>query len=68
MAATVDGSGPQFQVKDITPLFPVNVFEGPRVVGSLDVAANGRFLINSAGEVTRPRVAVVSNWVSDLPR
>jgi eukaryotic-like serine/threonine-protein kinase len=68
MAATVDGSGPQFQVKGVNALFPVNVFEGPRVIGSFDVAADGRFLINSAGEVTGPRVAVVSNWVSDLPR
>jgi hypothetical protein len=68
MAATVDGSGPQFQVKGVNPLFPVNVFEGPRVIGSFDVAADGRFLINSAGEVTGPRVAVVSNWTSDLPR
>ena len=68
MAATVDGSGPQFQVKGVSALFPVNVFEGPRVIGSFDVAADGRFLINSAGEVTGPRLAVVSNWTSELPR
>ena len=62
VAASVDGSGAQFQVKGVTTLFPVNVFQGPRVTGSFDVSADGRFLINSAGEVSGPRLAVVSNW------
>ena len=68
VAASVDGSGAQFQVKGVTTLFPVNVFQGPRVTGSFDVSADGRFLINSAGEVSGPRLAVVSNWTSELPR
>ena len=68
VAASVDGSGAQFQVKGVTTLFPVNVFQGPRVTGSFDVSADGRFLINSAGEVSGPRLGVVSNWTSELPR
>ncbi len=45
----------------------MNVFQGPRVTGSFDVSADGRFLIISAGDVSGSRVAVVSNWTSELP-
>ena len=47
----------------------MNLFAGPRISCGYDVAADGkRFLINSAGEVEAPRVVLVSNWTSALPR
>jgi Tol biopolymer transport system component len=70
MAATVDASGPQFTVTDIRPLFPVNMFVGPRtsLIG-YDVGPDGeRFVINSAGDAGDPRVALVANWQAGLRR
>jgi Tol biopolymer transport system component len=69
MAASVDGKGSQFVVKDVKPLFPVNLFVGPRLSTGYDVAADGkRFLINSAGESEAPRVVLVSNWEAQLKK
>jgi len=70
MAATVDGSGTRFEVKDVRSLFRANMFLGPRpVLHGYAVAPDGkRLLINSAGEVGVPRVALVSNWNADLPK
>ena len=63
MAAAVDGKGTQFVVKDVKPLFPVNLFVGPRISCGYDVTNDGkRFLINSAGTAAAPRVVLVSNW------
>jgi serine/threonine protein kinase/Tol biopolymer transport system component len=68
MAASVDGRGTQFIVKDVKPLFPVNLFVGPRISNGYDVAADGkRFLINSAGDSEAQRVVLVSNWTAALP-
>ncbi|HVE65553.1 MAG TPA: protein kinase, partial [Thermoanaerobaculia bacterium] len=68
MAATVDGRGPRFEVKETKPLFRVNLFIGPRLgIPGFDVAPNGRFLVSSAGEVGAPRVALVVNWTAGLP-
>jgi eukaryotic-like serine/threonine-protein kinase len=70
MAAAVDGSGPRFVVKETRPLFPVNIFLGPRttLIG-YDVGPDGqRFLINSAGDASEPRVVLVSNWESELTK
>jgi Tol biopolymer transport system component len=68
MAASVDGSGAQFLIKDVKPLFPVNLFVGPRVSNGYAPAPDGkRFLVNSAGEVQEPRVVLVANWPSELP-
>jgi hypothetical protein len=57
-------------VKQVRPLFPVNIFTGPRTAHlGYDVAPNGkRFLVNSAGEAGVPRVALVVNWAADLPK
>ena len=69
MAASVDGKGTQFVVKDVKPLFPVNLFVGPRISCGYDVTADGkRFLINSAGESEAPRVVLVSNWAAELQK
>jgi Tol biopolymer transport system component len=68
--ATVDGSGTRFEVKDVRPLFRVNLYRGPRVgLGSYAVSPDGkRFLINDAGEAGAPRVALVTNWTATLPK
>jgi Tol biopolymer transport system component len=69
MAASVDGNGPQFVVKDVKPLFPVNLFVGPRISCGYDIAADGkRILINSAGEAEAPRVVLIANWQAELPK
>ena len=70
MVAAVDGSGSRFEVKDVRPLFRVNLFRGPRVgLHSYAVAPDGkRFLINDAGEAGVPRVSLVTNWTAALPK
>ncbi len=69
MTASVDGKGTQFVVKDVKPLFQVNLFVGPRVSSGYDVAADGkRILINSAGEAEVPRVVLVANWPSEIAK
>jgi dipeptidyl aminopeptidase/acylaminoacyl peptidase len=69
MAASVDGKSSQFTVKDVKPLFPVNLFVGPRISTGYDVAADGkRFLINSAGEAEVQRVVLVANWPSEIQK
>jgi Tol biopolymer transport system component len=69
-AAAVDGSGSRFVVKDVRPLFRVNMYTGPRSgMYGYDVAPDGkRFLVNDAGEAGQARVALVVNWTADLKR
>ncbi len=69
-AASVDGSGPRFVVKDVRPLFRVNMFVGPRFgLYGYDISADGkRFLVNDAGEAGVPRVALVTNWTAELKK
>ena len=69
-AASVDGRGSRFEVLGTPkPLFPVNLFVGPRVASAYAVSADGkRVLVISAGEAATPRVALVANWPSALPR
>jgi Tol biopolymer transport system component/predicted Ser/Thr protein kinase len=69
-AAAVDGSGPRFVVRDVRPLFRVNMFSGPRFgMYGYDVSTDGkRFLVNDAGEAGQPRVALVTNWAAGLTR
>jgi Tol biopolymer transport system component len=68
--ASVDGSGPRFEVKDVRPLFRANLYRGPRVgLHSYAVSPDGkRFLINDAGEAGSPRVALVTNWTAELAK
>jgi Tol biopolymer transport system component len=70
LAATVDGRGPRFEVKDVRPLFRVNMYTGPRVgMYGYDVSPDGkRFLVNDAGEASVPRVALVTNWTAELQK
>ncbi len=69
-AAAVDGSGSRFEVKDVTPLFRVNLFGGPRFgLHSYAVSPDGkRFLVNDAGEAGVARVALVTNWTAGLTK
>ena len=54
MAVPVDGSGAEFRVGKAEPLFPINVFVGPRISSGFEIAPDGkRFLVNSAGESRR---------------
>lgn len=70
MVATVDGRGTRLEVKEVKPLFRVNLYRGPRVsLHSYDVSPDGkRLLINDAGEVGVPRVALVTNWTAMLAK
>jgi Tol biopolymer transport system component len=66
--AAVEGRGARFEIKDVKPLFRVNIFAGPRAtLHGYAVAPDGRrFLVNNAGEAGVPRVALVANWTEDL--
>jgi eukaryotic-like serine/threonine-protein kinase len=68
--ASVDGSTPRFAVKEVRPLFRVNMFFGPRSgLFRYDVAPDGkRLLVNDAGEASVPRVALVTNWTAGLKK
>ena len=69
MAAPVDASGAEFRVGKAESLFPINVFAGPRISSGFELAPDGkRFLVNSSGDVEAPRVVLISNWTSALPR
>ena len=69
MSVPVDGSGAEFRAGQVETLFPINIFAGPRISSGFEVAPDGkRFLVNSAGDVEAPRVVLVSNWTSALPR
>ena len=70
MAAAVDGTRSRFVVREVKPLFRVNIFDGPRTnLTAYDVSPDGqRFLVNSAGDVGEPRVALISSWLAELSR
>jgi len=69
-AASIDGSGSRFEVKDIRPLFRVNMYTGSRSgMYGYDVAPDGkRFLVSDAGEAGQARVALVVNWTAELKK
>jgi len=69
-AASVDSRGSRFEIREVKPLFRVNLFAGPRLgAHGYDVSPDGkRFLVNSAGEAGESRIALVVNWDADLPR
>jgi Tol biopolymer transport system component len=68
--ATFEIKGSQLQVRDVKPLFRVNLFTGPRLgAHGYDVAPDGKkFLLNNAGETGGARIALVSRWEAGLPR
>jgi Tol biopolymer transport system component len=70
MAAAVDNTGPRLAVKEVKPLFRVNLYNGPRTnLTAYDVSPDGqRFLVNTAGDAGDPRVGLVTNWMAELSR
>jgi Tol biopolymer transport system component len=69
MAAAVEGRGAQLQLKAAEPLFPLQLFTGPRVSGAFEITPDGkRFLVNSAGNVEAPSLRLVTNWTAELDR
>ena len=69
-AASVDGTGSRFVVKDVRSLFRVNMFIGPRSgLYGYDVSSDGkRFLVSDTGEAGLTRVALVTNWIAALAK
>jgi Tol biopolymer transport system component len=69
MAASVDGSGEMFQIKAVDPLFPLNIFTGPRISSGFEVGPDGkRFLVNSGGDLSAARLVLIANWTAALPK
>jgi hypothetical protein len=69
-AASIDGSGARFVVKEVRALFRVNMYVGPRSgLYGYNVSSDGkRFLVDDAGEAGMPRVALVINWTATLAK
>jgi dipeptidyl aminopeptidase/acylaminoacyl peptidase len=69
MAAAVEGQGSQLRLKGAEPLFPLQLFTGPRVSGAVEITPDGkRFLVNSSGNVEAPSLRLVTNWTAELDR
>jgi hypothetical protein len=69
MAAEVDGSGTRFEIRTPKPLFMLPVFVGPRLANAYAIMPDGkRLLANAAGDVAEPRMAFVSNWLSEVAK
>ena len=70
MAAEVEGSRDRFDVKDVRPLFRVNLApEAGERAGSFDVAADGaRFLVNASSDEAQPPITLVLNWPAALKK
>jgi Tol biopolymer transport system component len=68
--APVEVAGGRIELKENRTLFPANFYVGPRI-GLIAYAVrpdDKGFLVNSAGEVGAPRVALVENWDANLPK
>jgi hypothetical protein len=65
-AATVNGTGADFDVKESQPILRVN--RGPGNTYPYDVSADGqRFLVNTIVEATAlPPITLVVNWAAAL--
>jgi Tol biopolymer transport system component len=69
MAAAVESQGAQLRLKAAEPLFPLQLFTGPRVSGAFEITPDGkRFLVNSSGSVEAPSLRLVTNWTAELDR
>jgi len=69
MAAAVESQGAQLRLKAAEPLFPLQLFTGPRVSGAFEITPDGkRFLVNSSGNVEAPSLRLVTNWTAELDR
>ncbi len=69
MAAEVDGNSARFEIRSPKALFPLTLFIGPRLANAYAIAPDGkRLLADSLGDVAAPRIALVANWPSSLPK
>jgi eukaryotic-like serine/threonine-protein kinase len=71
MAAEVEASPNKFEVRNVRPLFRVNLApEALERSGSFDVTADGtRFIINASGdEEAQPPIILVLNWPAALKK
>jgi hypothetical protein len=70
MAAEVEASPNKFEVKNVHPLFRVNLApEARERSGSFDVTADGtRFIINASGDEAQPPITLVLNWAAELKK
>lgn len=70
MAAEVEASPHKFEVKNVRPLFRVNLAPEARDRGgSFDVAADGtRFIINASSDEAQPPITLVLNWTAELKK
>ncbi len=69
MAAAVESRGAQLHLKAAEPLFPLQLFTGPRVSGAFEITPDGkRFLVNSSGNVEAPSLRLVTHWTAELDR
>lgn len=66
MAAEVDGTGPEFRVGQVRPLFRTRAFANPFY--SFDTRNGQRFLINSLEEEGSDPITLVLNWKSELKK
>jgi len=61
MAAQVDGTGAEFRVGAVTPLFHTHAFSNPGY--SFAVTADGqKFIVNSVASEDAPAITLVLNW------
>ncbi len=70
MAAEVEASQNKFDVKNVRPLFRVNLApEARESSGSFDVTADGtRFIINASSDEAQPPITLVLNWPAELKK
>ena len=70
MAAEVQASQKEFNVKSVRPLFRVNYApEASASGGSYDVSADGtRFLMNVNSDDTPSPISIVLNWTDALTK
>src|ERR1700730_6249082 len=70
MAAEVEASPNKFEVKNVRPLFRVNMApEARERSGSFDVTADGtRFIINASSDEAQPPITLVLNWAAELKK
>jgi hypothetical protein len=64
MAAEVEAGQNKFEVKNVRPLFRVNLApEALERSGSYDVTPDGtRFVINASSDEAQPPITIVLNW------
>jgi Tol biopolymer transport system component len=70
MAAEVAASPNKFEVKNVRPLFRVNLAPEARArSGSFEAAADGtRFIINASNNEAQPPITLVLNWLAELKK